>query len=87
MKEKKGSVSEKEGSKEDDTMLGNTIWCTCKNCKFYENMNTESCRCCHKDAPLLGGKLDNMECVMQNAFVFYLLLFFLWCSYTYTLDK
>ena len=52
MKEKNGSVSEKEGSKEDDNMLGNTIWCTCKNCKFYENMNTDSCRCYHEDAPL-----------------------------------
>ena len=57
MKEKNGNASEKEDSKEDDTMLGNTIWCTCKNCKFYENMNTESCRCYHEDAPLLGGKL------------------------------
>ena len=46
MKEKNGSVSEKEGSKED------TTWCTCKNCKFYENMNTESCRCCQEDTPL-----------------------------------
>ena len=61
MKEKNGSVSEKEGSKED------TTWCTCKNCKFYENMNTESCRCCQEDAPLLVGKLENIECVMQNA--------------------
>ena len=60
-KEKNGSVSEKEGSKED------TTWCTCKNCKFYENMNTESCRCCQEDAPLLGGKLENIECVTQNA--------------------
>ena len=68
MKEKNGSVPEKEGSKEDDTTLGNTIWCTCKNWKFYENMNTESCRCCYKDALLLGGKLENMECVTQNAF-------------------
>ena len=52
----KKSVSEKEGSKEDgDTRLCNTTWCTCKNCKFYENMNTESCRCCQEDAPLLGG--------------------------------
>ena len=33
-KEKNGSVSEKEGSKEDDTRLGNTTWCTCNNCKF-----------------------------------------------------
>ena len=57
MKEKNGNASEKEDSKEDDTMLGNTIWWTCKNCKFYENMNTESCRCYHEDAPLLGGKL------------------------------
>ena len=32
-----GSVSDKEGSKEDDTRLGNTAWCTCK---FYDNMNT-----------------------------------------------
>ena len=61
MKEKNGSVSEKEGSKED------TTWCTCKNCKFYENMNTESCRCCQEDAPLLGGKLENIECATQNA--------------------
>ena len=61
MKEKNGSVSEKEGSKED------TTWCTCKNCKFYENMNTESCRCCQEYAPLLGGKLENIECVTQNA--------------------
>ena len=68
MKEKNGSVSEKEGSKEDDTMLGNTIWCTCKNCTFYENMNTDSCRCYYEDAPLLGGKLENMECVTQIAF-------------------
>ena len=67
MKKKDGSVSEKEGSKEDDTRLGNTTWCTCKNYKFYENMNTESCRCCQEDAPLLGGKLENIECVTQNA--------------------
>ena len=67
MKEKNGSFSEKEGSKEDDTGLGNTTWCTCKNCKFYENMNTESCRYCQEDAPLLGGKLENIECVTQNA--------------------
>ena len=46
MKEKNGSVSEKEGSKEDDTRLGNTTWCTFNNYKFYENMNKESCRCC-----------------------------------------
>ena len=59
-----GSVSDKEGSKEDDTRLGNTAWCTCK---FYDNMNTESCRCCQEDAPLLGGKLMNIECVKQNA--------------------
>ena len=51
MKEKNGSYSEKEGSKEDETRLGNTTWCTCKNCKFYENMNTESCRSCQEDAP------------------------------------
>ena len=64
----KKSVSEKEGSKEgDDTRLCNTTWCTCKNCKFYENMNTEWCRCCQEDAPLLGGKLENIECAMQNA--------------------
>ena len=44
MKEKNESVSEKKGSKEDDTRLGNTTQCTCKNCKFYENMNTESCK-------------------------------------------
>ena len=67
MKEKNGIVSEKEGSKEDDSRLGNTTWCTCNNCKFYENMNKESCRCCQEDAPLLGGKLENIECVMQNA--------------------
>ena len=50
MKEKNGNVSEKEGSKQDDTRLGNTTWCTCKNCKFehmnMNNMNIESCRCC-----------------------------------------
>ena len=63
MKEKSGSVSEKEGSKEDDTKLGNTTWCTCKNRKFFENMNTESCRCCQENALLLGGKLENIECV------------------------
>ena len=40
IKEKNRSVSEKEGSKEDDTRLGNITWCTCKKCKFYENMNT-----------------------------------------------
>ena len=34
MKEKNGSVSEKQGSKENDTRLGNTTWCTCKNCKL-----------------------------------------------------
>ena len=67
MKENNGSISEKEGSKEDDIRLGNTTWCTCKNCKFYENMNTESCRCCQEDAPLLGGKLENIECATQNA--------------------
>ena len=66
IKEKNGNVSEKEGSKEDDTRLGNTMWCTCKNCKFYENMNIEFCRCCQEDAPLLGGKLENIECVTQN---------------------
>ena len=64
MKEKNGNVSEKEGSKEDDTMLRNTIWCICQNCTFYENMNTDSCRCYYEDAPLLGGKLENMECVL-----------------------
>ena len=64
----KKSVSEKESSKEDDdTRLCNTTWCTCKNCKFYENMNTESRRCCQEYAPLLGGKLENIECVTQNA--------------------
>ena len=68
MKDKNGSVSEMEGSKEDDTRLGNTTRCTCKNCKFYESMNTESCRCCQEDAPLLGGKLENIECVMQDAY-------------------
>ena len=67
MKEKNGSVSGREASKEDDTRLGNTTWCTCKNCKFYENMNKESCRCSQEDAPLLGGKLENTECVTQNA--------------------
>ena len=67
IKEKNGSVSEKEGSKEDDTKLGNTTWCTRKNCTFYENMNIESCRCCQEDAPLLGGKLENIECETQNA--------------------
>ena len=66
MKERNGTVSEQGGSKEDDTRLGNTTWCTCKNCKFYENMNRESCRCCQED-PLLGGKLENVECVTQNA--------------------
>ena len=30
-------------------------------------MNIESCRCCQEDAPLLGGKLENIECAMQNA--------------------
>ena len=40
MKEKNGRVSQKEDSKENDTKLGNTTWCACKNCKFYENMNT-----------------------------------------------
>ena len=67
MEEKNGSVSEKEGSKEGYTRLSNTTWCTCKNCKFYENMKTESCRCCQEDALLLSGKLENIECVMQNA--------------------
>ena len=67
MKEKNGNVSEKEGSKQDDTRLGNTTWCTCKNCKFYENMNTESCRCYQEDAALLGNKLGNIKCVTQNA--------------------
>ena len=61
------SVSEKEGSKEDDIRLGNTTWCTYRYCKFYENMITESCRCCQEDAPLLGGKLWNTECVTKNA--------------------
>ena len=50
MKERNGTVSEQGGSKEDDTRLGNTTWCTCKNCKFehmnMNNMNIESCRCC-----------------------------------------
>ena len=41
IKEKNGSVSEKEGSREDDTRLGNTTWCTCKNCKFCENVNEQ----------------------------------------------
>ena len=67
MKEKNGSVSEKEGSKEDYTKPGNITWCTCKNCKFYGNMNTEPCRCCQEDALLLGGKLENIKCKMQNA--------------------
>ena len=67
MKEKNGSVSDKEGSKEEDTRLGNTTWYTCKNYKIYENINTESCRCCQEDAPLLGPKLENIECVTQNA--------------------
>ena len=67
MKEKNGSVFEKEDSKEDDTRLSNTIWCNCKNCKFYENMNTELCRCCQEDASLLSGKLENIECATQNA--------------------
>ena len=40
MKKKNGSVSEKDNSKEDDTRLGNATWCNCKNCNFYENMNT-----------------------------------------------
>ena len=66
MKGKNGTVSEQGGSKEDDTRLGNTTCCTCKNCKFYENMNTESCRCCQEDAPLLGVQLENIECVTQN---------------------
>ena len=59
-------MSSRSGDLEDDTRLGNTTWCTCKNCKFYENMNRESCRCCQED-PLLGGKLENVECVTQNA--------------------
>ena len=63
MKEKNVYVSEKEGSKEDSTRLGNTAWFTYKNCTFYENMITESCRCCQEDAPLLGGNLENIECV------------------------
>ena len=67
MKEKNGILSEKEGFKEGDTRLGNTTWCTCKNCKFYENMNTESCRCYQEDAPPLFGKLENIECITQNA--------------------
>ena len=67
MKEKNGNVSEKEGSKQGDTRLGNTTWCTCKICKFYENMNTESCRCFQEDAALLGDKLENIVCVTQNA--------------------
>ena len=67
MKEKNGTVSEQGGSKEDDTRLGNTTQCTCKKCKFYENMKIQSCRCCQEDAPLLGVKLENIECVTQNA--------------------
>ena len=31
MKEKSGSVSEKEGSKEDDNKVRSTTWCTCKS--------------------------------------------------------
>ena len=42
MKERNGRASEKEGCKEDDARLGNTTSCTCENCQFYENMNTES---------------------------------------------
>ena len=30
-------------------------------------MNIESCRCCPEDAPQLRGKLENIECVTQNA--------------------
>ena len=30
-------------------------------------MNTESCRCCQEDAPLLVGKLENIEYITQNA--------------------
>ena len=29
-------------------------------------MNKESCRCCQEDTTLLGGKLENIECVTQN---------------------
>ena len=67
MKKKNGSVSEKEGSKENDTRLGNTTWCTCKNCRFCDNMNTEPCSCSPEDAPLIGGKLENIESTTQNA--------------------
>ena len=42
IKEKNGSVSEKEGCKENDTRLGNTICCTYKNCKFYESISADS---------------------------------------------
>ena len=66
MKKMNRSVSKKEGSKEVHTRLGNKIWCTCKNCKFYENMNTKSYRCCQEDAPLLGGKMENIKCVTRN---------------------
>ena len=30
-------------------------------------MDTESCRCCQEDAPLLVGKLENIEYITQNA--------------------
>ena len=43
MKEKNGSISETEGSKEDDNKLGST--------------------------PLLGGKLENIECVTFCSFI------------------
>ena len=43
MKGKNGSISEKEGSKEDDNKLGST--------------------------PLLGGKLENIECVTFCPFI------------------
>ena len=66
MKEKNGSFSEKEGSKEDDTGLGNTTWCTFNNCKFYENTNTKSSRCCQEDSPLLGSNLENIECAANR---------------------
>ena len=73
IKEKNGSVSEMEGSKEDDTRLGITTWCTCKKGKFYENINTEFCISCQEDAPLLSDKLENIKCIMENAFRYSLL--------------
>ena len=57
MKEKNGSVSEKEGSKEDDNELRSTTWCTCKSSADAV------------DAPLLAGKLENIECVTFCLFV------------------